>query len=69
MALAYERGDIDTDNDDALIAQVVSRKYLYTSDGRTRIEGKEKLRHSPDEADALAMTYAVRPGEGLRIWV
>ena len=58
MALAYERGDIDTDNDDALIAQVVSRKYLYTSDGRTRIEGKEKLRHSPDEADALAMTYA-----------
>ena len=69
MALAYEKGDLDTDNDDALIAQVVSRKYQLTNEGRTRIESKAKVRVSPDEADALAMTYAVRPGEGIRIWV
>ena len=69
MALHYETGEIDTENDDALIAQVISRKFTYTPDGRTRIESKERITHSPDEADALAMTYAVRPGEGIRIWV
>ena len=69
MALAYEKGEIDTENDDALIAQVISRKYMYVADGRTRIVSKERVRVSPDEGDALAMTYAVRPGEGIRIWV
>ena len=69
MALAYEKGEIDTENDDALIAQVISRKYVYAADGRTRIGSKERVRVSPDEGDALAMTYAVRPGEGIRIWV
>ena len=63
MALAYEKGEIDTENDDALIAQVISRKYMYVADGRTRIVSKERVRVSPDEGDALAMTYAVRPGE------
>ncbi len=69
MALAYEKGEIDTENDDALIAQVISRKYMYVADGRTRIVSKQRLRVSPDEGDALSMTYAVRPGEGIRIWV
>ena len=69
MALAYEKGEIDTENDEALIAQVIARKYELTSDGRPRVESKHKSAASPDEADALAMTFAVKPGEGMKICV
>ena len=46
---------------DALIGQLSSRKYRIEGDQRIRLESKADLkkagRHSPDEADALAMTY------------
>ena len=58
MALAYEKGEIDTENDDALIAQVISRKYMYVADG-------------PDEnreqgARARVAGRRGRPGDDLR---
>ena len=68
MARSYEAGELDTDNDDALIGQVASRRYLRVSDGRMRLESKEKMHRSPDEADALAMTFAATRG-GVKIWV
>jgi len=46
---------------DALIGQLSSRKYRIEGDQRIRLESKGDLaksgRRSPDEADALAMTY------------
>ena len=64
MVRRYEAGDIDTPNDEALIAQVIARKYELTSAGKPRVESKDKSAASPDEADALAMTFAVKPEEG-----
>ena len=68
MGLSYQASELDTDNDDALIGQVASRRYLRVSDGRMRLESKEKMHRSPDEADALAMTFAPARG-GVKIWV
>lgn len=46
---------------DALIGQLSSRKYRIEGDQRIRLESKDELqkagRRSPDEADALCMTY------------
>ena len=68
MRKRYLDGDLDTDNDPALIGQVSSRKYSWDSDGRIRLESKESMYRSPDEADALAMTFAPAGG-GVKIWV
>ena len=62
MRERYMDGELDTDDDPALIAQVSGRKFFYESDGRIRLEGKEKMHSSPDEADALAMTFAATKG-------
>ncbi|MCH8186697.1 MAG: hypothetical protein IH862_11410 [Chloroflexi bacterium] len=59
---------LDTDNDDALIGQLSSRRYSHISDGRIRLESKQRMYRSPDEADALAMTFAATRG-GVKIWV
>ena len=59
---------LDTDNDDALIGQLSGRRYEHISDGRIRLESKQKMYRSPDEADALAMTFAATRG-GVKIWV
>ena len=67
MRLRYVEGDLDTDDDEALIGQVSSRKYWVEGDGRIRLESKEKLHRSPDEADSLAMTFSVAQG-GMRLW-
>lgn len=69
MRAAYLAGELDTDDDPALIGQVSSRKYWVRSDGRIRLQSKESMHRSPDEADALAMTFAVTARAGLRIWV
>ena len=52
----------------ARIGQLSSRRYSHLSDGRIRLESKQKMYRSPDEADALAMTFAVTRG-GVKIWV
>ena len=69
MRLRYMSGEISTDNDPALVGQVSGREYSYESDGRIRLQSKETMHRSPDEADALAMTFAVKPDGGIRIWV
>ena len=67
MRNSYQSGKLDTDNDAALIEQVSTRKF-YREGERVRLDSKYKLSKSPDEADALAMTFAVRPRR-LKIWV
>jgi hypothetical protein len=52
-----ERRQIIIPNDEKLIAQLTSRRKLYDSKGRERLESKADLRargvESPDRADAL----------------
>lgn len=55
-------------DDNALIGQLASRRYTIQSDKRLALERKGKLGKSPDEADALAMTFAGRRGE-FKLWV
>ncbi len=54
-----------------LKAQLPSIKYK-TVEGRRRVDSKETLRailkRSPDESDALAMTFAVSKQPDIRIW-
>lgn len=68
----YMDGLVSTDADDALIGQVSSREYYLHSNGTVRLEGKrDGSGGSPDEADALAMTFAVgsRGVGGFGLWV
>lgn len=50
-------------NDSALIADLVTPQYSYTSDGRLKLESKDdmkkRLGRSPDSGDALALTFAL----------
>ena len=68
MRKQYLAEEMSTDNDAALIGQVSSREYQFESDGRISLQSKEKLNRSPDEADALSMTFAAPQG-GVKIWV
>ena len=68
MRTSYKSGELDTDDDAALIGQVSSRLYSVRSDGRIRLQSKDSMYRSPDEADALAMTFAATRG-GVKIWV
>ena len=67
MRERYRSGEMDTADDPALIGQVSSREYKVLTNGRTLLRGKDKMHRSPDEADALAMTFAA-PRGGNRIW-
>jgi len=62
MREAFMDDEIDIDNDKELLSQVTTRKYETQSDRTIKLESKKdmkkRLRKSPDEADALAMTYA-----------
>ena len=68
MRNSYMSRDLDTDDDRALIGQVSSRRWSVRSDGRIQLQSKDSMYRSPDEADALAMTFAATRG-GVRIWV
>ena len=48
MRKRYLSGDLDTEDNAALIGQVSSRKYTWI-DGRIRLESKESMHSSPDE--------------------
>ena len=66
----YTKGLLDTENDDNLIGQVSSRGYTLDSRGRIKLQSKRELSESPDEADALAMTFATLQTKiAFRIWV
>ena len=69
MREQYLEGEMDTEEDDALIGQVSSRTHKMDGRGKIVLQSKSELPKSPDEADALAMTFAVTRREGLKIWV
>lgn len=62
----------DIPDDDSLHAELTGPAYSYDSSGRVVLERKEDMRkrgiHSPDQADALALTFAfpVRQDSGQR---
>ena len=66
MAKAFREGNIDIEDDRRLVAQVTGRSYTEQSDRTIRLESKDEIKRrggrSPDEADALAMTYAATAG-------
>jgi hypothetical protein len=66
-----ERRQIRIPNDEKLIAQLTSRRKLYDSKGRERLESKADLRasgvESPDRADALIGAIILRE-EGQTHW-
>ena len=68
MKRRYDEGTLDTDDDPALIAQVSSRMYHQPRDAAIALVSKDGKRDSPDEADALAMTFAA-PRRGFKIWL
>lgn len=64
MREAYNHG-LQAPDDDTLAEQVAGRKYIIQGDRRIALQKKEELAKSPDEADALAMTFmdtGPRPG-------
>ena len=71
MRERYLNEEMDTENDDNLIRQVSGREFTIDSRGRVMLQSKRELTDSPDEADALAMTFAAErvKGLGMKIWV
>ena len=67
MRECYLAETLDTDDDQALIEQVSSRKWDEDERGRKRLQSKRELARSPDEADALAMTFAAER-DGVRLF-
>ena len=68
MKRRYEEGTLDTDDDPTLIAQVSSRRHRQPRHAAIILESKGDMSESLDEADALAMTFAVSTG-GFKVWV
>ncbi len=56
MREAFLAGNASIDNDPALISQL-PRVYHIQSDAKIRLEEKAKMHKSPDEGDAVAMTF------------
>ena len=73
MADAVRKGGIKIPKDSALIAQLSTRAYKIQSDRRIILESKEALRakggRSPDEADALAMSFSPVAAQRMKVWV
>ena len=78
MRERYIEGSISAPRSEALIGQVAGRKYAIKSNGRIQLQRKRNIPGSPDEADALAMTFAAAPAfknapankpASLMIWV
>ena len=72
MREAFRRGVIDIEDDKRLVAQLTSRRYSIRSDRTIALESKDDIKkrggRSPDEADALAMTYASQGTRGDDAW-
>ena len=56
----YEDSRADIEDDGHLIGQLTSREYTYAGQDKVQLESKQKMKKSPDEADALAMTFIPR---------
>ena len=59
---AFQSDSLSIPNDQALISQVVGRKFIIMGTGKMALQSKKdykgKASNSPDEADAAAMTFA-----------
>jgi hypothetical protein len=57
-----EQRDCRMPKDEALIAELATVRYSFTSNGKIQIEGKDELKKrgmsSPDRADAFCLTFA-----------
>lgn len=53
-----DNADIDIEHDEVLMAQLSSIKWDTNPAGKIRIESKEKMKKSPDRADALAILFS-----------
>lgn len=80
MGQAFRNGQLDIERDDSLISQLSTRLYKIQSDRRIKIQSKEDMRPqdrsfrtawtSPDEADALSMSFTGHlPFREFKIWV
>ena len=71
MAQSFKDGMVDLDDNPSIIAQLSSRRYLIQGDRRIKLESKDeykkRARNSPDDADALAMSFGA-PGPGIGVW-
>lgn len=72
LGAAFRDGNIDIDDNAAVISQLSSRRYMVQGDRRIKLESKEDYKKravggSPDDADALAMTYGFQ-GPGMGVW-
>ena len=65
----FEMGNIEIPNDEDLIMELSSIKYKPESDSTIKVQSKAEMRrkhsaggigHSPDRADALALTYYIQ---------
>ncbi len=80
MAKAFQEQRVSIERDEALISQLATRRYAIMHDRRIKVQSKEDMRpsdsmvrtawRSPDEADALAMTFCgqIVTG-GFKVWV
>jgi phage terminase large subunit len=67
--LVEEGSDACIPDDPALVGQLTSRGFDFVGDKTIRIHSKKDMAKSPDEADALAMTFAADRGwAGLRFF-
>ena len=67
MRERYLAETLDTDDDDALIEGVSGREWDENTLERKHLQSKKEMARSPDEADALAMTFAAEGG-GMKMW-
>jgi hypothetical protein len=62
MKAWLEKRDCKIPKDESLLAELVSPRYSFNSNGKMKLESKDEMRKrgigSPDMADALALTFA-----------
>jgi hypothetical protein len=69
MKAWLEKRDCKLPKDESLLAELVSPRYSFNSNGKMKLESKDEMRKrgigSPDMADALALTFASDAGTAL----
>ena len=63
----FLNAEADIEDGGRLVGELTSRLYVYQADRVMRLESKSKMEHSPDEGDALSMTFAAGSGE-VDVW-